>query len=339
MQKKLKKDSVLALIGTCIIICFIGILYFYKFFTFISTPLNPTANEKLFSILPGQNLAAISIQLESESIISSSRCFKLYARIKKAGKKLKAGEYLLSASNTPAQILEIFLKGKVKLYKIMIPEGWNIKQISREIEDNGFCDASFFLTLCHDNDFIKSLNIKSISLEGYLFPDTYFFPKHTSCENIIQTMTDHFKKSFTPAMIHRAEELGFSIHEIVTLASIIEKETANAAERPLISSVFHNRLKKDMRLETDPTVIYGIENFDGNIKRKHLQMLTPYNTYKIKGLPIGPIANPGILSLQAALYPARSDFLFFVSKKDTTHKFSKTNKEHNEAVRKYQLGK
>ncbi|MBU1196652.1 MAG: endolytic transglycosylase MltG [Proteobacteria bacterium] len=339
MQKKLKKYSVLALISTCIIIGFIGILYFYKFFTFIGTPLNSNSNEKLFSILPGQNLAAISIQLESESIISSSRYFKLYARIKKAGKKLKAGEYLLSASNTPAQILEIFLKGRVKLYKIMIPEGWNLKQISREIENSGFCDASFFLTLCHDKDFITSLNIKSISLEGYLFPDTYFFPKHTSCENIIQTMTDHFKKSFTPAMIHRAEELGFSIHEIVTLASIVEKETGTASERPLISSVFHNRLKKDMRLETDPTVIYGIENFDGNIKREHLQILTPYNTYKIKGLPIGPIASPGILALQAALYPARSDYLFFVSKKDTTHKFSKTYEEHNEAVRKYQLGK
>lgn len=339
MKKKIIKYLAFALIGTGLIICLIGIVYYYKFSTFIATPLNPNANEKLFSILPGQNLAAISIQLESESIVSSSKYFELYARIKNAGKKLKAGEYLLSASNTPAQILEIFLKGKVKLYKIMIPEGWNIKQISQEMENNGFCDTSQFLALCHDEAFIKSLNITSISLEGYLFPDTYFFPKQTSCENILQTMTDHFKKSFTPAMIHRANEMGFSIDEIVTLASIIEKETGIAAERPLISSVFHNRLKKDMRLETDPTVIYGIENFDGNIKRKHLQMLTPYNTYKIKGLPIGPIANPGILSLQAALYPAQSDYLFFVSKKDTTHKFSKTYKEHNEAVRKYQLGK
>lgn len=339
MQKKNNDYLRVTLRITGIIICASALFFYYKISTFIVTPLNPFANETVFSISPGQNLATISLQLESESIISNSRYFKLYARIKKAGRKLKAGEYLLSASNSPEQILEIFLKGKVKLYKILIPEGWNLEQIAREIEKNGFCSAIEFKNICYDKGFINKLDIKSISLEGYLFPDTYFFPKQTSCESIVQTMTDHFKKTLTPAMIARAGELGLSINEIVTLASIIEKETANAAERPIISSVFHNRLKKDMRLETDPTVIYGIENFDGNIKREHLQMLTPYNTYKIKGLPIGPIANPGILSLQAALYPAQSEYLFFVSKKDTTHQFSKTVKEHNQAVQKYQLKK
>ena len=152
-------------------------------------------------------------------------------------------------------------------------------------------------------------------------------------------MVGHFKNVFTKKWQARAKSLGFSVHDIVTLASIIEKETGDAQERPVISSVFHNRLKKNMRLESDPTVIYGLKNFDGNIKRKHLKMVTPYNTYQIKGLPLGPIANPGALSLQAALNPAKTEYLFFVSKKDTTHQFSKTIQEHNRAVKKYQLRK
>ncbi len=132
--------------------------------------------------------------------------------------------------------------------------------------------------------------------------------------------------------------MGYTVHQILTLASIIEKETGTASERPIISSVFHNRLKKGMRLETDPTVIYGIENFDGNLTRKHLRTPTPYNTYKMKGLPPGPIASPGLAAIEAALYPAETAYLFFVSRKDRTHQFSSTLAEHNRAIRKYQLG-
>jgi len=150
---------------------------------------------------------------------------------------------------------------------------------------------------------------------------------------------ERFNTIFTEEWQKQAKTIGFSVHDIVTLASIIEKETGDALERPLISSVFHNRLKKNMRLESDPTVIYGIKDFDGNIKRKHLKIKTPYNTYQIKGLPLGPIANPGAKSLAAALNPVPSDYLFFVSKKDTTHQFSKTIQEHNKAVAKYQLRK
>ena len=215
----------------------------------------------------------------------------------------------------------------------------NIKEISAFVETAEFCKKKQFIDLCHDKSFILSLGIKATTLEGYLFPDTYFFPKHTPCETVITTMVAHFNKIFTEEWQALAKTMGFSVHDIVTLASIIEKETGDAQERPLISSVFHNRLKKNMRLESDPTVIYGIKNFDGNIKKKHLKMVTQYNTYQIKGLPMGPIANPGAKSLQAALYPAQTEYLFFVSKKDTTHKFSKTIQEHNKAVRKYQLRK
>ena len=150
-------------------------------------------------------------------------------------------------------------------------------------------------------------------------------------------MVRRFQEVFTPAWEERARERKMTVHQVVTLASIIEKETGAPAERPVISSVFHNRLQKDMRLASDPTVIYGIKDFNGNLTRKDLTTPTPYNTYKIKGLPPGPIANPGADAIQAALYPADTDFLFFVSKRDGTHHFSKTYPEHEKAVRKYQL--
>ena len=158
-------------------------------------------------------------------------------------------------------------------------------------------------------------------------------------EKIISTMVQRFRSIFTPAWEDRAGHYGFTVHQVVTLASIIEKETGASFERPLISSVFHNRLKKKMRLESDPTVIYGIKNFDGNLTRKHLKTHTPYNTYKIRGLPAGPIANPGRASLEAALFPDDTAYLYFVSKKDSTHHFSNNLKEHNRAVRKYQLSR
>jgi peptidoglycan lytic transglycosylase G len=316
-----------------------GFFVFQEISSFVKMPFNKAAFQKTFSIKPGQSLAIIAKNLENESIISNKTYFKLFARYKKADKKLQAGEYILSGSKSPEQILEILLKGKVKLYRITIPEGQNIKEVATLVAKTNFCSKEQFINLCHDKPFILSLSIDSSSMEGYLFPDTYFFPKDTSCKTIIQTMALHFKNIFTKEWQARAKTIGFSVHEIVTLASIIEKETGDASERPLISSVFHNRLKKKMRLESDPTVIYGIKNFDGNIKRKHLKMITPYNTYKIKGLPQGPIANPGAESLKAALNPTQTEYLFFVSKKDTTHYFSKTVQEHNRAVKKYQLRK
>jgi UPF0755 protein len=186
-------------------------------------------------------------------------------------------------------------------------------------------------------EFINQLKIPGMTLEGYLFPDTYFFSKETDCKTLITKMVSTFHKTFNDMWKARAKELDLSVHEVVILASIIEKETGNAKERAVISSVFHNRLKRNMRLESDPTVIYGVSDYHGRIRYKHLRRVTPYNTYKINGLPAGPIANPGALALKAALYPARTNYLFFVSKNDTTHQFSTNLKDHNKAVKKYQL--
>ena len=337
MTKHRYKIFLIAAAGLLIFDLVAAVYLYFDFSSFIKSPFIPNAPEKTITLLPGQGLKTIAGRLENEEIISNRLYFSLFAKLKKAGKKLQAGEYLLSASKSPEEILDILVKGRVKLYRITLPEGLTIREVGALVEKENFCSREQFTTLCRHPLLMAKLGISAPSLEGYLFPDTYFFPKQTACEDIIAAMTGRFNAVFTEERRQRAKELGFSVHEILTLASIIEKETGEASERPLISSVFHNRLKKNMRLESDPTVIYGIEDFDGNIKKNHLQTLTPYNTYQITGLPPGPIANPGALSLEAALYPATTPYLFFVSKNDSTHYFSESFEEHKKAVIKYQL--
>ena len=275
--------------------------------------------------------------LHDRGIIQNAFKFNLYARIKGYDKKIKAGEYRLKPAYSPREILEIMVSGKVQLYKITIPEGYNLVQIADMMPEAGLGPADDFLAAANDDALTGEHSISGGSFEGYLFPDTYHFPKGVSPEKIIQTMVRRFREVFTSAWEGRARERKMTVHQVVTLASIIEKETGAPSERPVISSVFHNRLKKNMRLASDPTVIYGIKDFDGNLTRKHLRTPTPYNTYLIKGLPPGPIASPGKAALEAALYPAETDYLFFVSRKDRTHQFSSNLKDHQKAVRKYQL--
>ncbi|MDL1968832.1 MAG: endolytic transglycosylase MltG [Deltaproteobacteria bacterium] len=296
-------------------------------------------NEKLIIIKPGQAFKSFSKSLQQDGIIKDLYKFNLFARIKGYDKKVKAGEYILSPSMTPYNILQILAAGKVCLHKITIPEGYNMRQIASITARALFCSETEFIGSATDSSFVHEEGIDAETFEGYLFPDTYYFSKDVTPEKIISAMVKRFRSVFTSTCKEQAKKLGLSIHQTVTLASIIEKETGDPKERSVISSVFHNRLKKKMRLESDPTVIYGIKKFDGNIKKRHLKTSTPYNTYKIHGLPPGPIANPGIKAIEAALFPADTDFLYFVSKKDNTHMFSTNIRDHNKAVRKYQLGK
>lgn len=300
---------------------------------------NTDNSKKVVVILPGQNLSTTADYLNNTGIIKNPVKFKLLARIKGCDKKIKAGEYLLSSSMPPIQILKTMASGKVRLHKITIPEGYNLKQIASIIAKAKLGTEEEFLRAATDSYFVHKHGINAKTFEGYLFPETYYFPKDITPEKIVVAMVERFKSIFNQKWGKRAKDLNLSIHQVITLASIIEKETGVSLERSVISSVFHNRLKKRMRLESDPTVIYGLKNFDGNITRKHLATQTPYNTYTIKGLPPGPIANPGIKAIEAALYPSETDFLYFVSKKDRTHKFSTNIKDHNKAVRKYQLRK
>jgi UPF0755 protein len=264
--------------------------------------------------------------------------FRLMTRLEGYDRRLKAGEYSLAPSQTPMQILAFMEKGWVRLHRLTIPEGLSILQIAALVQTSGLARAEDLVARALDPAYARLQQIPANTLEGYLFPETYFFPKTIGVEGILAAMLQRFRLNFPLEWEHRAAEMGLTVHEVVTLASIIEKETAEPSERPLISSVFHNRLKRGMRLETDPTVIYGIPNFDGNLTRAHLETPGPYNTYLIKGLPPGPIANPGRKAIEAALFPSDTDYLFFVSKNNGRHHFSSNWDEHRRAVQYYQLG-
>ncbi|MDY0133232.1 MAG: endolytic transglycosylase MltG [Desulforegulaceae bacterium] len=318
----------------------VALIFFYQIKTFSKTPGSISEDQEIIiTINKGDSLNKVISILEQNQLISSSLKFKIYAKFNKKDKKTQVGEYSFKKTMTPEEILNSLSSGAIKLRKTTIPEGYTIAQIAKELEDNKICKKDEFVKLSNDNKLLKQFGIKGPSFEGYLFPETYFFAKNTKAETVIKTMIGNFFKIYSTKFSKRAKELGMSDHEIIILASIIEKETGSKDERTIVSSVFHNRLKKQMRLETDPSVIYGIKDFDGNITRADLREPTPYNTYIIKGLPPGPIANPGLKSIEAALYPADTEFLFFVSKKDGTHYFSKTYKEHKKAVEKFQLGR
>ncbi len=285
----------------------------------------------------GDRFHHVSDKLYRLGIIRHPLKFKLLAMFQGKDKRIQAGEYRLSAAMVPEEILDILVKGKVALVKFTVPEGYTLAQIGNLFEKKGFGKAETFIRTASAPEYVRAKGIDADTLEGYLFPDTYYFPKTAAADTVITKMVEEFKTLITPEVLERSEALGFTVHEIVTLASIVEKETGDAAERPVIASVFHNRIKRNMRLDSDPTVIYGIKNFDGNITKKHLLTKTPYNTYRISGLPPGPIANPGEKAIEAVLYPADTPYLFFVSKKDKTHKFSTNIDDHNRAVRKYQI--
>lgn len=318
---------------------FVAIAVYVDILRYADKPANAESVKQVIIVKPGQKFKSLSQVLHKKGVINHPAKFRLFSRIKGHDKNIKAGEYFLSSAMPPKKILEILVSGKVRLHRLTIPEGYNLRQVARVVSRVGFgTEADFFLAAT-DADLVHSKGIDAQTFEGYLFPETYYFSKDATPEKIISTMVKRFWSVFKPELKNRAKTLGFTIHQVVTLSSIIEKEAGVAGERPIISSVYHNRLKRRMRLESDPTVIYGIKDFNGNITRKHLAENTPYNTYKIKGLPPGPIANAGIEAIEAALYPADTRFLFFVSKKDNTHQFSTNIKDHNRAVRKYQLRK
>ena len=293
---------------------------------------------QVFEVKSGMTLKQVSQELFRQNLIRSANAFQAIALIQDKEKLIKVGEYYISPSMLPAEILQRITSGKTVLHSITIPEGYRITEIANLLEEKDLADKNIFLQEAKNVELLEG--IPTSSLEGYLFPDTYHFGKRTTEAAIINKMVETFKeRALKQEFLKRAEDLGFSYHEIITLASLIEKETGKDSERKQISSVFHNRLKKNMLLQTDPTVIYVIDIFDGNIRKRDLNIDSPYNTYRYKGLPPGPIANPGLKSIIAALYPATTSNLYFVSKQDGSHKFSATLNEHNRAVQKYQLRK
>lgn len=291
---------------------------------------------KAVVIPDGATFQQVAALLEREGLIKNKAAFVLLGKSQDAERKIHAGEYELNAGMIPAEILSKLQSGQVVLHPVTIPEGLTMVQIADVLAQHAVADREEFLRLTRDRSLVASLGVTSDNLEGYLYPDTYKFPRGIKTKEVVLAMVEHLRHLFGPDLQARAQEMKMSIHEVLTLASVIEKETGSGGERPEISAVFHNRLRKHIPLQSDPTVIYGLPNFDGNIRKKDLSNPSLYNTYRWPGLPPGPIANPGIQAIRAALYPSDSHALYFVSRNDGTHHFSATLMEHNEAVEKYQ---
>ncbi len=274
--------------------------------------------------------------LKNEQLIRSRSAFLLLGKTRAIDRKIRPGEYELDASMSPQDILTKLLAGRVVLHPVTIPEGYSLTQIAEVLAAQQVTDTKEFTKLVRDRAFISTLGIEADSLEGYLFPETYSFAKGTKAREVIRAMVDGLHRVWGAELQEQAARMKMSLHQVLTLASVIEKETGAKDERELIAAVFHNRLRKKIPLQSDPTVIYGLPAFDGNIHKRDLSVMSPYNTYRVQGLPPGPIASPGAHSLRAALFPAQASYLYFVSRNDGTHQFSSTLAEHNQAVEKYQ---
>lgn len=309
----------------------------YKFYKTVTTPLSSHGPQTIVEIKKGDNVKKISSLLNQKGLIGDPWAFNLLAKIKRVVYKLKAGEYKLSSAMSPSEILIKIARGQVIQHQITIPEGYNIFEIGDLLEKRNITKKVTFISRAFDPETLKKLSFNTNSLEGYLFPETYSFEKNVSDYDILKKMADTFRERvMSPEIMMDVKKTNLSFHKIITLASLIEKETGKDEERPLISAVFYNRLKRNMRLQCDPTVIYAIKDFDGNLRKKDLKIDSPYNTYRYAGLPPGPIANPGLNSIKTALHPANVDYIYFVAKKNGEHKFSSTLKDHNKAVLKYQ---
>jgi UPF0755 protein len=303
---------------------------------FALEPVADAAPERIFEVAPGRPLAAIARDLEREGLVKSALAVEWLARLRGLAGELQTGEYRLSGALAPREILERIASGRVATYEVVLPEGLTAAQIGERLAAERLVDAERFAAVVRDAASAAALGVQGDGLEGYLFPETYFLARNLPPLEVARVLVNQFLtvwREIEPL----ASAQGLSMREVVTLASIVEKETGAPGERPLIAAVFRNRLARGMRLETDPTVIYGIEAFDGNLRRRHLEDPgNPYNTYLHTGLPPGPIANPGADALRAVVRPADSEYLFFVSKNDGTHTFSRTYREHVLAVNRFQ---
>jgi UPF0755 protein len=284
----------------------------------------------------GEPFAAVVRKLRAHQVIPNEKLFSLWARLTGSDKKIQWGVYRFDPSLAPQEVLHRLVTGKRVFLMVTIPEGLTIKEIAELLAKMQIADRDKFFAAATDPELLAILGLEHKGLEGYLFPNTYQFTPMTSEKEIILTMAEQFRKASEPIWAQFGGSDKLSRHEIITLASIIEKETGIEAERPLVSAVFHNRLKRNMALQSDPTVIYGLKEFDGNLTRKDLKDQNPYNTYRIPALPPGPICNPSLASIKAALQPADVPYLFFVSKNDGTHVFSEDLESHNQAVRTHQ---
>ncbi len=317
------------------VVLVLGASIFYSVFF---SPVGPGTEAVTVRIEPGCDLGTIGSKLRDAGLLSHPKIFLWGARAAGLERKLRSGDYELHPTWNLPRLLSTLSSGRSRMLSVTIPEGTTMEQIAERLAAAGITDGEAFLALARDRTFLDSLGIPGPTAEGFLFPETYLFAPSSRPEEVITVMFKQFKKVLREFETGESLE-GQALLEMVTLASLVEKETALPEERALVAAVFTNRLRRGNRLQSDPTVIYGLEDFDGNLTRRDLKAPTPYNTYLIRGLPPGPIANPGRGSLWAALNPARVDYLYFVSRNDGSHHFSRSLAEHNRAVRRYQLAR
>lgn len=308
----------------------------YIFYAHLQHPYDEKFYQKIVEILPKTSVYEIGVLLEHEKFISSPLVFLLYAKLSGVSSQLKAGRYFLSSRlNIPELLKKLKTGAEAASIRVTIPEGYTVLQIAETLQQKGIGNAEDFL---QSVKLFAQKNAKfanSCSLEGYLFPDTYFFYPGMPPEKIINKMYERFCNLVYPLYSQYTEKTKLSLHEVVVLASLIEKEAQKDEEKKIISGVFHNRLKKGMPLGCEPTVRYILNKFSGPLTKEELAIDSPYNTYKVKGLPPSPICNPGLKSLEAALAPAKVDYLYFVARDDGTHQFSYTLNQHQLAINRY----
>jgi UPF0755 protein len=317
----------------------------FQVFRFLGAGAGPSTETVVFEIPAGESFHRVADDLQKKGLILSATKMRVLAKFTGQGSRVKHGEYLLNKGMTPQEILSILVSGKSIEYSITFPEGMNIFEMANELEQKGFYKKTDFLHMVRDKKVIQELlGIEVSSLEGYLFPETYHLTKYTPLKELLASMVRNFKSVYGALEVHDREQrrpLSLTRHELVTLASIVEKETGAPEERPIIASVFYNRLLKNMRLQSDPTILYGIwvatGKYKQNLTKDDIQRRTPYNTYTMPKLPFGPICNPGREALAAVMNPAKTEDLYFVSRNDGTHIFTRSYADHLRAVRSFQL--
>ena len=296
--------------------------------------------EQFVEVPAGAGTRAIADRLVAAGVIRDAITFRAALWLSGNARRLKAGEYRFDHPSTPLDVLGKIARGEVYVVSVTFPEGLTIAEMAKIVEAHGFGPRAAFVAAASDRALVDTIDPAARDLEGYLFPDTYLLPRRTDAAHLVRLMVGRFDKAFTPELREAAQARGLSPRQFVTLASIVEKETGRADERPLVAAVYSNRLRLGMLLQCDPTVIYALMQagtYDGNIRRADLAVDSPYNTYRVAGLPPGPIASPGRSSLEAAAHPADVDFLYFVSRNDGSHEFARTLEEHNRNVQKFQV--
>jgi len=296
--------------------------------------------EQFVEIPQGAGSVAIAKRLADAGVVRDVNTFRVALWVTGSGRRLQAGEYRFDRPSSAREVAGKIARGEVYVRPLTFPEGLTYKQMSALYEGKGFGPALDFINAAKRGALVSAVDPDAKDLEGYLFPDTYKLPRSTTAELLVGRMIAAFMKTLTPELMDKAEARGLNVRQLVTLASIVEKETGNPDERPLVAAVYANRLKIGMGLQCDPTVIYALERagrYNGNLTRDDLQFDSPYNTYRHAGLPPGPIASPGRASLEAAASPADVPYLYFVSKNDGSHAFAATLDEHNRNVQQYQV--